>query len=161
VNDEEKTLQAKAWLEAHGYTVLKTKTYHGLHEKIRKAEAHEHWAKERMESVEAWARREIFSWSRHLQNRLTFVYGVAKAKGATDEDLRQSCPVHHVYESTCKSCVVFKLIADGLREVDAHCENHEEYNVSCRKCVETKIAIKGGSACGHTAEEGCTGHGDF
>lgn len=79
---------AKELLTAAGYTVVKTKSYLAAQERQRRAKCMEEYADERRESAERWARN-CLDEERRIRERLTFVYGVARAHGATVDDLRQ------------------------------------------------------------------------
>jgi len=74
-----------------GYVVLKEKSYRQAQERQRIAEALKLAAEDRIESVEAWARGALAE-ERRIRDRLTFVYGVARAHGATIEELSGSQP---------------------------------------------------------------------
>lgn len=75
-----------AELEAEGYVVLRAKSYRQAQERQRVAEALR-WAAERdREGTRDWA-LDAFAEQRRLRDRLTFVYGVARAHGATVEEL--------------------------------------------------------------------------
>jgi hypothetical protein len=76
-----------AELEAEGYVVLRAKSYRQAQERQRVAEALRQSAEEQVESTHRWA-EVAFAEQRRLADRLTFVYGVARSLGATDEDLR-------------------------------------------------------------------------
>jgi hypothetical protein len=69
-----------------GYVVLKAKSYRQAQERQRVAEAMRRAEEDAAESARAWA-RDCIAQERHLRDRLTFVYGVARAHGATVEDL--------------------------------------------------------------------------
>lgn len=74
-------------LEAAGYVVLKAKSYRQAQERQRIAEAMKDYAEERRADQDRWMREDVFPEERRLRERLTFVYGVARAKGATVEEL--------------------------------------------------------------------------
>lgn len=78
--------EARALLEAQGHVVLKAPSYHRLLERKRLAEARQQWAEENAEHARTWA-QEAFTEQRRLSDRLTHVYGVARARGATLEEL--------------------------------------------------------------------------
>lgn len=80
---------ARALLEAAGYVVLKTPSYFRGQERIRVARAQQDAAVEARESARAWA-RDSLTEERRLRERLTFVYGVAMAHGATTAELAGS-----------------------------------------------------------------------
>jgi hypothetical protein len=78
--------RAKATLEALGYVVIKAKSYRAAQERQRIAECLKRAAEEDAAGYRTWAvdcRKE----ERRLADRLTFVYGVAMAHGATVEEL--------------------------------------------------------------------------
>ena len=75
-----------AALEAEGYVVVKAKSYRAAQERQRIAEARMRDALDRVESIDAWA-QSVCVEERRVRERLTFVYGVARAHGATVEEL--------------------------------------------------------------------------
>lgn len=77
---------AKKLLAANGYTVLRTKSYLAAQRRQGVAEAQRAWAESVAESVRGWAENCLDN-DRRIQERLTHVWGVAKAHGATDEEL--------------------------------------------------------------------------
>lgn len=79
--------RAIAVVHAAGYVTLREKSYKQAQERQRVAEARARWEVEAAEHARAWA-REAFAEQRRLADRLTFVYGVAMAHGATVEELR-------------------------------------------------------------------------
>jgi hypothetical protein len=77
---------ARGILERAGYIVLKAKSYRAAQERQRIAECLKRAAEEDAAGCRVWAvdcRKE----ERRLADRLTFVYGVAMAHGATVEEL--------------------------------------------------------------------------
>jgi queuine/archaeosine tRNA-ribosyltransferase len=80
--------RAKATLEALGYVVLREKSYRQAQERQRVADALREHAEDDVASTRRWA-ESCLDEERCLRDRLTFVYGVARAHGATVEDLRQ------------------------------------------------------------------------
>lgn len=80
-------IAAKALLEADGWTVVRTKSYHAARERQRVAEARVRWAERDIESAQHWA-REVLAGERRLAQRCSYLYGLAAALGATDEQLR-------------------------------------------------------------------------
>ena len=83
--------RAKATLEALGYVVIKAKSYRAAQERQRISECMRVMAKEDAEHARAWAIN-CLDEERRLCDRLTFVYGVARANGATIEELSGSQP---------------------------------------------------------------------
>lgn len=83
---------ARALLEANGYVVLREKSYRQAQERQRVANVFREHAEEDAEHARAWA-RDCLTEERRLRDRLTFVYGVARAHGATVEDLRSPTDV--------------------------------------------------------------------
>jgi len=84
--DEYAIKSAKAILDQAGYVVIKAKSYRAAQERQRIAEALMHYAEEDAKNNRAWAVN-CLDDSRLVRDRLTFVYGVARAHGATVEDL--------------------------------------------------------------------------
>lgn len=78
--------EALATVRAAGYIVLREKSYRQAQERQRVAEALREHAARDAQNARAWAVN-CLNEERRLRDRLTFVYGVAKAKGATDEEL--------------------------------------------------------------------------
>ena len=74
-------------LEAEGYVVLRAKSYRQAQERQRVAEALRKAAEERVESTQRWA-EQAFAEQRRLSERCTFLYGAARARGASDSYLR-------------------------------------------------------------------------
>lgn len=79
--------QAIATATAAGYVVIKAKSYRAAQERQRIAEALKEAAERQIASTERWA-RDCCQEERRIRDRLTFVYGVAQAFGATTGDLR-------------------------------------------------------------------------
>ena len=79
---------ALALIKAHGYVVLREKSYRQAQERQRAADARAKWEAEAAEHARQWA-AEAFAEQRRLADRLTHVYGVARAHGATIEELQQ------------------------------------------------------------------------
>lgn len=79
--------KAKELLEAAGFVVLREKSYRQAQERQRIAECRREAAEDHAKAAESWARSSIAE-ERRLVRRLTFVYGIAQAHGATDEELR-------------------------------------------------------------------------
>lgn len=77
---------AKDTLRSAGYVVLKEKSYRQAQERQRRAECYQDAAEQARDSASAWA-RDCLTEERRLRDRLLFVYGVARAKGATVEEL--------------------------------------------------------------------------
>lgn len=69
-----------------GYVAIKAKSYRQAQERQRVAEALRGMAEENRESTFRWALT-VCDEERRLRDRLVFVYGVARAHGATVEDL--------------------------------------------------------------------------
>jgi len=79
----------KSWLNVMGFTVIKTKSYRAAQERQRIAECMTEMAKESAASNRAWAIN-CLDEERRLRDRLNFAYGVARANGATIEELSGS-----------------------------------------------------------------------
>ena len=69
-----------------GYAVVRRRTYDGLQERVRRAEQTAYWEAQRRDDNTRWA-HEALDEQRRLADRLTFVYGIAQAHGATTEEL--------------------------------------------------------------------------
>lgn len=70
-----------------GYVALKEKSYAAAQRRHAVAEARLIYAEEERDRYDQWA-KDCRAEERRLRDRLTFVYGVARAHGATVEDLR-------------------------------------------------------------------------
>jgi hypothetical protein len=77
---------ALALVHAAGYVTVRAKSYRQAQERQRVAEARLACELEQRESTERWAGR-AFDEQRRLADRLTFVYGEARARGASADDL--------------------------------------------------------------------------
>lgn len=80
--------EARNLLETNGYVVLRAKSYKQAQERQRVADALAAYQAQRVEEVFAWVQRDLVPRERSLVDRLTFVYGVARALGASVEELR-------------------------------------------------------------------------
>jgi hypothetical protein len=78
-------------LERAGYVVIKAKSYRAAQERQRIAECQMRCAEEDATHARAWAIN-CLDEERRLGDRLTFVYGVARAHGATIEELSGEQP---------------------------------------------------------------------
>ena len=74
-------------VRAAGYVAVKEKSYRQAQERQRLAQCAADWERNRRESAEKWA-LDCCNEERRIRDRLTFVYGVAQAHGATVEELR-------------------------------------------------------------------------
>ncbi len=79
---------ARNILEAHGFVVLREKSYRRAQERQRMAEVMRANAVERAESQDKWWREHILPELFEYRDRVTFLYGAARAAGCTVEDLR-------------------------------------------------------------------------
>lgn len=77
---------AKQLLAKAGYVVLKEKSYRAAQERQRIAECMREQAERAAEHARRWALN-CCAEERYVRDRLTFVYGVARAHGATVEEL--------------------------------------------------------------------------
>lgn len=77
----------KTLLTANGYVVLKAKSHRAAQERQRVAEAYARSDREDAERTRYWAQTTLHNEIRDLQARCTFLYGMARAKGATVEEL--------------------------------------------------------------------------
>lgn len=77
---------ARTALEQSGFTVIRATTYRNTQERIRIAEQRLLWEAEHNASTVRWAEA-AFTEQRRLGDRLTFVYGEARAAGLTAEQL--------------------------------------------------------------------------
>lgn len=78
--------QALRVIRAAGYVAIKEKSYRQAQERQRVAEALRRYADEMRAHTFAWAQT-VCEEERRLRDRVTFVYGVARAHGASVEDL--------------------------------------------------------------------------
>jgi hypothetical protein len=79
---------AKTLLTQHGYVVLKAKSYRAAQQRQHIAEAIAKYADDQQESTRRWAQTTLHNEIRELMARCTFLYGTARAHGATVEELR-------------------------------------------------------------------------
>jgi len=77
---------ALAIVHAAGYVTLRAKSYRQAQERQRVAEVRLACELEHGRGLERWAHR-AFDEQDRLRDRLTFVYGEARARGASVEDL--------------------------------------------------------------------------
>lgn len=110
----EEIAAAKELLAAAGYVVLREKSYRQAQERQRIAESRRESAEDRVKSVETWARG-CHAEERRLARRLTFVYGIAQAHGATAEELR----------------------GDTVDELDAVAEAAKSYRLAAERGIST------------------------
>lgn len=73
-------------VKANGYAVVKAPSHRRAQERQRIAEARAEYAAQDADKTRAWA-VDCLTEERRLRDRLTFVYGVARARGATIEEL--------------------------------------------------------------------------
>lgn len=81
---------AKQILTASGHVVLKAKSYQHAQERQRVAQALAEWETRERRSIQRWAYDELCPEIRSLRERVTFLYGAARAAGCTVEDLSGS-----------------------------------------------------------------------
>lgn len=84
--EQESVTRALTIVREAGYVALKEKSYHQAQERQRVAEARRRFAEEQMERQQRWVESE-HAEHRRILDRLTFVYGVARAHGATEQEL--------------------------------------------------------------------------
>jgi hypothetical protein len=107
-------------VKAAGYVLLREKSYRQAQERQRMAEARASSEKEHAESTRRWAIN-CLDEERRLADRLTFVYGVARAHGATVEELSGDKPP--TGEDRCKAT------HDGQRCIQAAGHNRGRADV--------------------------------
>lgn len=86
---------AKDILKRAGYVVVREKSYRQAQERQRVAEALKVDAQERAASQDKWWRTEILPELFQYRDRVTFLYGAARAAGCTAEELAGSMTVSH------------------------------------------------------------------
>lgn len=96
----EQIADAKKLLVDNGHVVLRESSYRKAQERQRMAETRAFIADEQRDGQRKWMERDVFPRERYLADRLTFVYGVARAHGATAEELsgdwvRTDAPLLH------------------------------------------------------------------
>lgn len=79
---------AKALLKLNDYVVLKAKSYRAAQRRQAIAESNAQHDREDAEHTQRWAETTLHNEIRDLQARCTFLYGMARAKGATVDELR-------------------------------------------------------------------------
>jgi len=87
MSDDQAIAKAKNLLTQHGYVVLKAGSYRQAQERQRVAEALRKSAEEDAAHTRAWAETTLHNEIRDLMARCTFLYGAARARGSTVEDL--------------------------------------------------------------------------
>lgn len=85
--DERIIQRAKDTLTHKGYVVHKDKSWRNLLERVRVAEIYRQCAEEDAQRARHWAQTELHNDIRDLMARCTFLYGVARARGATVDEL--------------------------------------------------------------------------
>lgn len=80
--------EAREVLEASGFVVLKAKSYRAAQERQRVAEALRDAAERYQQSTDRWVRQSIIPENHRLRDRCAFLYGAARAHGATADELR-------------------------------------------------------------------------
>jgi hypothetical protein len=78
---------AKNLLSQHDYIVHKNKSWRQLIERVRVAEALRNAAEQHEKHTRRWAQTELHNQIRDLQARCAFLYGAARAHGASIEEL--------------------------------------------------------------------------
>lgn len=79
-------------VSAAGYVVVREKSYKQAQVRQRIAEVRREAEEQAAEHARGWA-RDCLAEERRLRDRLTYVYGVAQAHGATQDQLRgPDCP---------------------------------------------------------------------
>ncbi len=76
----------KLALEREGYTVVKNRTYNRMRERALIAEQELVWERRATENASQWG-RDAHAELRRIEERLTLVYGEARAAGLTVEQL--------------------------------------------------------------------------
>jgi hypothetical protein len=79
---------AKQFLKKQGFVVLTAKSYRAAQERQRIAEVMAADAREREQSTDKWWRESILPELFSYRDRVTFLYGAARAAGCTVEELR-------------------------------------------------------------------------
>lgn len=82
---------AKELLARAGFVVLREKSYRQAQTRQAIAESRADWETSRRADTDRWAREALAEGDR-LRDRLTFVYGEARARGASVEDLAGEPP---------------------------------------------------------------------
>lgn len=78
---------AKKLLEDDGYVVLRRRSHEATLRRLAIAQSECQWEKREAEHAREWA-RDCLAQERRLGDRCTFLYGMARSMGATDEQLR-------------------------------------------------------------------------
>lgn len=104
---------AKALLKLNDYVVLKAKSYRQAQERQRVAEAYAKADREDAQRARYWAQTTLHNEIRDLQARCTFLYGVARARGASAEELQGGWTVTGV-----------NLPIERTQTIQCHCGVH-------------------------------------
>lgn len=99
---------AKALLKLNDYVVLKAKSYLAAQRRQAVAQAEARFADDERKSTERWAQTTLHNEIRDLEARCTFLYGVARARGASAEELQGgwtvtgiNLPIERAVNTTC------------------------------------------------------------
>lgn len=103
----------KALLKVNDYVVLKSKSYRQAQERQRVAEIRAKSAEEDAQNARYWAQTTLHNEIRDLMARCTFLYGLARAQGATAEELNGGWKV-----------VGVNLPIERTETLQCHCGTH-------------------------------------
>lgn len=98
---------AKTLLESVGYVVLKEKSYRAAQERQHLAQAEVNYAYQRIADTREWANK-AYDEQRRLADRITFVYGEARAAGVPREKLVGPIERPAALESTVGTLKVYQ-----------------------------------------------------
>jgi hypothetical protein len=108
---------AKDLLAQYDYVVLKAKSYRAAQQRQAIAQAEAKWERQEAESTRRWARTTLHNEIRDLMARCTFLYGMARAKGATVDELKggwtvvgANLPLEKTSTIQCQSCGVHPYV---------------------------------------------------
>lgn len=87
IGDTAEVITAKSILERNGYTVLRTKSWQNTLREFAIARSEVEWARKEADRTHRWAEQELGGRIRQLSDRVTYLYGVARARGASAAEL--------------------------------------------------------------------------
>ena len=86
--DSVEVITAKHLLERNGYTVIKTKSWQNTLREFAIARSELEWERKEADRTRRWAQQELCGRINQLSNRVTHLYGLARARGATAAELQ-------------------------------------------------------------------------
>lgn len=88
IGDTVEVITAKQLLERNGYTVLRTKSWQNTLREFAIARSELEWERKEAERTRRWAQQELCGRINKLSDRVTHLYGLARARGASSAELQ-------------------------------------------------------------------------